>query len=146
MKLREYINQFYQILTKGQSFSLLVVRLILAYGFYEPALTKWKDFSSVAMWFSEMNIPLPLFTAYMVASFEIVGVVLLTIGFLVRWISIPLISIMITAIITVHWEHGFAACKNGFEIPLYYISFLFILLTFGAGYISFDRLLENKNN
>jgi len=144
MKIKKYLSQIDKIFINGQNFSLLIVRFILAYGFYEPALTKWKDIGSVAAWFSEMNIPLPLFTAYMVASFEIAGVILLIIGFIVRWISIPLLSIMIVAIFTVHWENGFAASNNGFEIPLYYIAYLLVLITFGAGKFSIDFFLEKN--
>ena len=31
------------ILDKFHSISLLFIRLLLAYGFYEPAMNKWKD-------------------------------------------------------------------------------------------------------
>lgn len=39
------------ILSSTQSFSLLMARLVIAYGFYEPAMQKWSDISSVASWF-----------------------------------------------------------------------------------------------
>jgi putative oxidoreductase len=124
--------------------SLLFVRLVLSYGFYEPAKTKWQDIQSVADWFSSLNIQFPLLNAYLSASFEMLGVFLLLIGLFTRWITIPLMFIMIVAIFTVHWENGFAASDNGFEIPLYYFVMLFILLSYGAGKWSVDFYLKKR--
>lgn len=129
------------ILSQGQSLSLLLARLAIAYGFYEPAMQKWSDIGSVASWFGSMGIPFPTLNAYMAASTEIAGVVLLTLGLFTRLISIPLIVIMIVAITTVHLSHGFSAGDNGFEIPLYYMLFLALFASFGAGKFSLDHLL-----
>jgi putative oxidoreductase len=129
------------ILSKGQGISLLLARLAVAYGFYEPAMTKWADIDSVAQWFGSIGIPFPTLNAYMAASTEILGVVLLTLGLFTRLISIPLIIIMIVAITTVHLGNGFTAGNNGFEIPLYYMLFLAIFASMGAGKFSLDHLL-----
>jgi putative oxidoreductase len=48
---------------------------------------------------------------------------------------------MIVAIFTVHLPNGFNAGNNGFEIPLYYMLFLFIFLSHGAGKFSLDNLI-----
>ncbi len=129
------------ILSYGQSLSLLLARLVVAYGFYEPAMQKWSDIGSVATWFGTLGIPFPILNAYMAASTELIGVVLLTLGLFTRLISIPLIIIMVVAITTVHLVHGFSAGDNGFEIPLYYMLFLAIFASFGAGKFSLDHLL-----
>ena len=129
------------ILSQGRSVSLFLARLAVAYGFYEPAMTKWADISSVAEWFGSIGIPFPTLNAYMAASTEILGVVLLTLGLFTRLISIPLIIIMIVAITTVHPGNGFSAGNNGFEIPLYYMLFLAIFASMGAGKLSLDHLL-----
>lgn len=125
--------------------SLLAVRLILAYGFYEPAVRKWSDIGSVAEWFGEMGIPFPLINAYMAASTELLGVILLTLGLFTRLISIPLMVVMVVAIVTVHLGSGFSAVEGGFEIPLYYLILLFVLVSFGAGKASLDHFLFEKN-
>ena len=130
-----------KILGQGQSLSLLFARLAVAYGFYEPAMQKWSDIKSVTDWFGSMGIPFPALNAYMAASTELIGVVLLTLGLFTRLISIPLMVIMVVAIITVHLAHGFAAGDNGFEIPLYYMLFLAIFASYGAGKFSLDHLL-----
>jgi len=133
------------ILSNGQSLSLLFARLAIAYGFYDPAMQKWSDINSVATWFGSIGIPFPTLNAYMAASTELVGVVLLTLGLFTRLISIPLMVIMVVAIITVHLAHGFSAGDNGFEIPLYYMMFLAIFASFGAGKLSLDYLLFGED-
>jgi len=133
------------ILSNGQSLSLLFARLAVAYGFYDPAMQKWSDISAVATWFGSIGIPFPTLNAYMAASTEFIGVVLLTLGLFTRLISIPLMIIMVVAITTVHLVNGFSAGDNGFEIPLYYMMFLAIFASFGAGKLSLDYLLFGED-
>lgn len=140
-KLCEYLEP---ALEKLQSVSLLFLRLILAYGFYGPATMKWSDINAVAEWFGSMGFPLPTLQAYMAASTEALGVLLLTLGFATRLISIPLIIVMIVAIVTVHLPHGFSSGDNGFEIPLYYMLMLFVLVAHGAGKFSIDYFINKK--
>ncbi len=130
-----------KVLSQGQSLSLLFARFAVAYGFYDPAMQKWSDIKSVADWFASIGIPFSTFSAYIAASTELIGVVLLALGLFTRLISIPLMVIMVVAILTVHLTHGFAAGNNGFEIPLYYMLFLTIFASFGAGKLSLDYLL-----
>lgn len=125
----------------GQSLALLFLRLILAYGFYEPAKMKWSDIGAIAEWFASMGLPFPTLQAYMAASTEAAGVLLLTLGLFTRLISVPLMVVMVVAITLVHLPNGFESGNNGFEIPLYYFLMLFVLLTHGAGKLSLDTLL-----
>ncbi len=129
------------VLSHGQSVSLLLARWAVAYGFYEPAMMKWSNMDAVATWFGSIGIPFPTLNAYMAATTEITGVVLLTLGLFVRIISIPMIVVMIVAIVTVHLPNGFSAGNNGFEIPVYYMLFLSIFASFGAGKFSLDHLI-----
>ena len=127
-----------------QSSILLGARLALAYGFYEPAIRKLGDIESVADWFSTLGIPLSSPMAYITVGTETLGVILLTLGLFTRWISLPLSVIMIVAIITVHLPNGFSAADGGYEIPLYYLIFLGILSSFGAGKISLDYFFAER--
>ncbi len=144
--MKKYYEQFLEIANKGENAVLLAARLVLAYGFYEPAINKWSDIGSVAEWFSQgLGIPFPLLNAYLAASTEMAGVFLLALGLGVRVISLPLSVIMLVAIFLLHWENGFQASDNGFEIPLYYLLFLGLFIVRGAGKYSLDRLfLERK--
>ncbi|QOP42217.1 HvfX family Cu-binding RiPP maturation protein [Sulfurimonas marina] len=146
MLIKDVYLEFSRLAEYLKSLSLLFARLILAYGFYEPAMMKWSDISAVAEWFGTIGIPMPTLNAYMAATTEITGVVLLTLGLFTRAISIPLIVIMIVAIITVHLPHGFSAGDNGFEIPLYYMLFLFIFLSHGGGKFSLDNMIFGDKN
>ncbi len=122
----------------------LFFRLILAYGFYGPAMMKWGNINGIADWFGSMGIPFPTLNAYMAASTEMAAVILLPLGLATRISSIPLMVTMIVAIVTVHLGNGFEAGNNGFEIPLYYMLMLFALLINGAGKISIDHLITKK--
>jgi len=125
-----------------QSISLLFLRLILAYGFYTPAINKWSDMDSIVSWFeNSLELPFPTLNAYMAAGTEAAGVVLLTLGLGTRFISAGLMIVMLVAIGTVHLSNGFSAGDNGFEIPLYFFLMLFVLFSHGAGKISLDRKL-----
>lgn len=143
-KMIKKYNLIVKQIAKLKDLHLLAIRLILAYGFYNPAIMKWQNINSIAEWFGEMGIPLPALNAYMAASTEMAGVVLLTLGLANRLISIPLIIVMIVAIVTVHLGNGFEAGNNGFEIPLYYILLLLVILIYGAGKFSADKLISIK--
>jgi putative oxidoreductase len=144
MNLKEFYLELSVLFDYFQSFSLLFARVTLAYGFYEPALTKWNNFDTTAEWFSSLGIPFSSFATLLTASVEIMGVVLLTLGLFTRLITIPLLFVMMVATLTVHFPHGFSVANNGFEIPLYYILFLLLLLSHGAGKFSLDFFVFGK--
>ena len=129
---------------KFQDLSLLMIRLVLAYGFLDPAMKKVENFNGIIDWFASLGIPAPALNAFLATTTELLGVLLLTIGLGLRIFTLPLIIVMIVAIVTVHWSHGFEAGDNGFEIPLYYIIMLFVLHTHGSGKYSVDALLRKK--
>jgi len=143
--LRYFYIEIAKFLKHLQSFALLLARLAVAYGFYEPAMMKWSDISATANWFGSIGIPFPTLNAYMAATTEMLGVILLTLGLFTRLISLPMIVIMIVAIVTVHLPHGFSAGDNGFEIPLYYMLFLLIFVSHGAGKFSIDHLIFRED-
>lgn len=125
---------------KLRDISLLMMRLVLAYGFYQPAMNKIQNFDSVVSWFADsLHLPFPYLNALMATGFEVMGVVLLTLGLMTRLISIPLMVIMVVAVLTVHGFENFSAAENGFEIPLYYFVMLMVLMTSGPGKISIDE-------
>lgn len=137
-------NELCGLFDNLRSIFLLIARLVVAYGFYEPALMKWNDINSVASWFATLGIPFPTLSAYLASTAELLGVVLIAIGFLTRIMSIPLMIVMVVAIFTVHIGNGFSAGDNGFEIPLYYLIFLGLFLSNGAGKFSVDYLIFKK--
>lgn len=131
-------------LTHLKSLPLLLMRIVLAYGFFNPAMMKLKNIDNIILWFDSLGMPLPALNAYLATATESLGVVLLFLGLGVRIISIPLIITMLVAIFTVHIGHGFEAGNNGFEIPLYYLIMLFTLVVYGSGQYSLDQLFKKK--
>lgn len=144
MKPQLVYNKYKIGTQKLQDITLLCLRIILAYGFYNPAIMKLKDINAIGDWFKELGIPLPYLNAYIAAGTEIIGLVLIAVGLGTRIIAIPMIIVMLVAIKTVHWPNGFEAGNNGYEIPLYYILMLFTLLAFGAGKLSIDGIINFK--
>lgn len=142
--MKKVFSTYETFLNKLTDLPPLMLRLILAYGFYKPAKYKVTDFSGTASWFESLGIPMPLLNAYLSGITEMAGVILLTIGFKTRYISLPMIITMLVAIFTVHIDHGFNAAKNGYEIPFYYIIMLITLMITGSGRFSVDHLLKMK--
>jgi putative oxidoreductase len=137
---------YYKLVDKLDSLKdipLLLIRLTIAYGFYNPAMAKIKGFDNTVMWFESMDMPLPTLNAYLATITESLGVVLLVLGLGVRIISIPLMITMLVAIIMVHWDNGFSG-KNGFEIPFLYLIMLFTLFIKGGGRLGLDNLFKQK--
>lgn len=141
---RKLHREFSGLTSYLQDIALLAARLTLAYGFYDPAMQKWSNIGNVAHWFESLGIPMPLLNAYMAATTELVGVILLTLGLLTRLIALPLMVVMLVAIFTVHIGNGFSCGDNGFEIPFYYLLFLLIFLSHGPGKASLDHYLFDR--
>jgi putative oxidoreductase len=72
---------------------------------------------------------------------EITSGLLVALGFLGPIGPALMISVMIVAMITVHWEHGLFAADNGVEVPLLYATAAFGLALTGYGRYSLDALL-----
>jgi len=92
-----------------------------------------------------MSYPFPMVSAILAMTTEVLGIILLTLGFGTRVIALPLMFVMVVAIFTTHISNGFAAGDNGFEIPLYYILMLFALVVYGSGKFSLDYLIGRKS-
>lgn len=115
--LKSYVN----FVSKLGDIPLLALRLLLAYAFFGPAMMKWGDMESTIMWFGNpdwgLGLPFPALNAYMAATIEILGVVLLTLGLGTRFISLPLIFVMLIAYFTVHMGHGWLAIGSADSDP-----------------------------
>ena len=84
--------------------------------------------------------PGPAFAAAASIS-EIVSGLLVVFGFLGPVGPALMISVMIVAAMTVHWEHGLFAANNGIELPLLYGITAFGLALTGFGQYSLDNWL-----
>lgn len=142
--MKNLISKYTKTVSKLTDLPPLIIRAILVYGFYSPALYKVSDFSGTARWFDSIGMPFPTLNAYLAGITEFSGVILLALGLGTRLISIPLIVTMLVAIFTVHIDNGFSAAHNGFEIPFYFIIFLIVLIIYGPGRLSLDYLISRR--
>ena len=115
------------------------LRLMMAVGFLVHGLPKLtpaghQGFTGML---SNLGIPSPVEVAWLVGGLEVIGALMLLIGYQVRLIVIPLIVEMLVAMFLVHWPKGFG--PGGIEINLLYLSILMSLLLSGAGAWSVDR-------
>ncbi len=92
----------------------LALRLYLAPVFWMAGMNKLAAFSDTVAWFGVdgLGLPLPTLMATLATATELTGAVLLTLGLLTRWISIPLIVTMLVAIFAVHWPNGWQAIAD----------------------------------
>ncbi len=142
--MRRRYNNYASAVSRLKNLPVLFFRLILAYGFYQPAISKWQNLEGTIQGFTSMNMPVPAVSVFLTAATELLGVILLTLGLGTRIIAFPLMIVMLVAIFGVHLSNGFAAANNGFEIPLYYFLMLFALMVYGSGKISIDYLISKK--
>ena len=81
------------------------------------------------------------FFAAAAATSEIASGLLVALGFLGPIGPALMLSVMIVAAFTVHWEHGLFAATNGIELPLLYGAAGFGLAMTGFGRYSLDAAL-----
>jgi uncharacterized membrane protein YphA (DoxX/SURF4 family) len=95
----------------------LALRLYLAPVFWMAGTRKLADFESTVDWFGNpdwgLGLPFPQVMAFLAATTETLGAVLLLVGLLVRWIALPLMVTMVVAAVTVHWQNGWLAIAEG---------------------------------
>jgi putative oxidoreductase len=73
---------------------------------------------------------------------ELVGGILVGLGFLTRVGAFFIACTMLTAIVGVHWNGGFFANNRGYEYPLTLLAMATALLIAGGGQASIDKGLS----
>jgi putative oxidoreductase len=151
-KLINLVATGYDFLVKAASYLqspvLLVLRLYWGWSFFQTGLGKLQNLERTTDFFQSLGLPLPGLNAAMAGSVECVGGLLLLAGLASRLTAIPLIVTMIVAYLTAEID----VVRNIFSEPDKFTGadpFLFLLtavliLVFGPGVISLDRLIGPK--
>lgn len=140
---------YVRALDSVQSVLLLLVRLVWGIGFMETGWGKWHSIPKVIGFFTQIGIPFPAMNAYIVASLELGGGLLLALGLASRLIPVPLIFSMIVAYVTTEQDALHSILKGSLDPFLSADPFLFlfaalIILIFGPGKFSLDYLISRK--
>ncbi|UQX71139.1 HvfX family Cu-binding RiPP maturation protein [Mannheimia haemolytica] len=127
----------------------LVLRLFLAYEFFEAGLSKLNGenwFASIQESFPFPFNVLPADLSWAIASgVEILLPILLTLGLFTRFSALGLMILTAVAWYAVHAGNGYNVCNNGYKMALIYLVMLVPLLLQGAGSLSLDFLLQKKS-
>ena len=92
-------------------------------------------------------VGLPAVIALLVILIEFFGPIALALGFFTRAAALGIGAVMVGAIATQHWQHGFfmnwtgQQAGEGFEYHLLVLGIVLVLLLKGSGALSLDRLL-----
>ena len=145
----------------SSTWTLLPLRLVVGLGFLLHGLAKLsRGPGKFALLLEHIDAPYPVFTAWVVTFVEVLGGVLLIIGFMVALVSVPLILSMLVAMFTIHIHYGFSSVNTigltpagpvfgppGYEINLLYIAALIALALSSPTAASVDRILfRDKTN
>lgn len=110
-----YTNLLHKI-RHADGIPLLLIRLYLAPVMIQAGWNKASHFSDIVEWFGNddygLGLPFPLLMAFLATATELVGGVLILIGFLTRLIALPLMATMVVAMVTVHAENGWLAIAD----------------------------------
>lgn len=129
----------------GAYLSMLPLRLLLAYEFWESGVEKYLGqnwFADIQGQFPWPFSVVPVDVSWFLATwFELVGAVALVLGLGTRFFSVSLVILTWVAIEAVHVGHGYTISEGGWKLPLIYIVMFVPLILSGPGKLSLDAWL-----
>jgi len=143
-----------------KEWALLPLRLIIGFGFAAHGYAKLsRGPDKFANILEGIGIPLPDIMAWIVTLIEFVGGVGVMAGAFMVPLTLPLAIVMITALITVHFQYGFSSIRLkaltasgaefgpiGYEMNLLYIVGLLTLALSGPTRLSLDHWLKIRKH
>lgn len=128
------------------SLALAILRVVLGYIFVMHGWQKYNDIGIAGMQagFGQMGVPNAEVFAVLVIILELVGGVLLIIGFLSRPIAALLAVEMVGAWVLVHAPNGFFVSENGYELVLILAAAALTIVLAGPGRFSLDYALFGR--
>ena len=131
-----------KLMATTDSWGLLGLRLVTGAVFIAHGLPKFgigggNGLEGLAGWLGGMGVPLPMLSAVLVASSEVIGGAMLIIGFMTRFAAATQVIAMLVAVLMVHWSNGFTG-EGGYQWALLLAAAAFALMMDGAGRYSID--------
>jgi putative oxidoreductase len=131
------------------------LRLIVGYGFMEHGFAKLaRGPDAFPIILQAIGVPAPHLMGWLTILVEIFGGLAVLLGALVPLASMPMATVLLVAMVTVHLPYGFSSIKllvvtaagaqfgpPGFETDLLYLACLAALVLGGSGPLAVDGLL-----
>ncbi|MBT9567186.1 MAG: DoxX family protein [Thiobacillus sp.] len=146
--VRLYSRVSHSLECAGSYLSLLALRLLLGWEFWEAGVSKYTGEN----WFIniQQDFPFPFniipvdISWFLATWFELLGAIALVIGLGTRFFSVSLIILTVIAWASVHAGLGYNVCDNGYKLPLMYLIMLVPLVLSGPGKLSIDYWLARR--
>jgi putative oxidoreductase len=119
----------------------LAVRIVVGWVFLWTGWQKLQFLPRMIENFREWGIPAPEILTPFVSGMEFVGGLLLLVGLLTRFVSVPMMIIMVVAIAAAKWEEvDSLQTLLGFEEVSYFVMFAWLGIA-GPGPVSLDHFV-----
>ncbi len=146
---RLYIPALGPLYVRLADLAWLLLRLVVGLNLVPHGMQKafgafgGSGIAGMAAGLEQMGYPAPTLFAWLVMLTELVGGILIAIGFLTRPAAAALLVFMAMAVLT-HYPRGFFWATGGFEYPLMWgVAALFFLIR-GGGPLSVDRVIGRE--
>jgi putative oxidoreductase len=148
MQFSSFTSRFETAASLLQSPLLLALRLFWGWQFVQAGWGKLMHLERTAGFFQSLGIPAPHFSAIMAGGTECFGGCLLLLGLYARLASVPLIVTMLVAYATAEKDALAAITSDPDKFtaaaPFLFLGTAIIVLAFGPGIFSVDRLLKRQ--
>jgi putative oxidoreductase len=129
-----------------QSPFLLAVRLYWGWQLMQSGWGKLHNLAGVTEFFTSLGLPAPHLTAIAISNFELFGGALLALGLGSRLIGLALTGNMLMAYVTADREALFSIFSDPGKFynadPFTFLFASLLVLLFGPGYFSVDRIIQ----
>jgi len=136
----------------------VLLRLVVGYGFIEHGFAKLtRGPEAFADILQGIGVPFAHFMAWSTIAVEILGGLAVLLGAFVALASLPIATVLLVAIFTVHARYGFSSIKlmaitaagprfgpPGVETNVLYLACLAVLVIGGSGPLAVDALIKGR--
>jgi putative oxidoreductase len=158
MRFNSMMHAYSSLVSRLQRWAAIPLRVIVGYGFMAHGYAKiMKGPDRFISILHDLGVPAAAFMGWATILIEVFGGLAVLLGAFVVLASVPMATVLIVAMLTVHLQYGFSAIKlmaitsagpqfgpPGYEVDLLYLACLAALVLGGSGPFSVDSLLSRK--